>query len=180
MEKRIKKIAVIGAESTGKTQLCEALAEHFDTTWVPEFARTYFNDSDIYNYSLADLEKIAARQYTMEKDLLKKARGILFCDTAILTLKIWAELEFGTCPETILKIMDENPYDFYLITNNEVEWEQDPLRLNKFSRDRIFTLNEEAVIKSGVSFAVVDGTGRERIQSAIRWVETFLELQKLV
>ena len=60
MESRsIKKIAIIGAESTGKTQLCQDLALHFNTHWVPEYAREYFNNSDIYNYSLNDLEQIA-------------------------------------------------------------------------------------------------------------------------
>ena len=43
MEKNnLKKIAIIGAESTGKSWLCERLAKYFNTIWVPEYARKYF------------------------------------------------------------------------------------------------------------------------------------------
>ena len=62
----IIKIAVIGAESTGKSELCAALAKHYNTVWVPEYAREYFNHSDIYNYTLKDLELIAKKQIELE------------------------------------------------------------------------------------------------------------------
>ena len=39
--KSVINVAVLGAESTGKTTLCRDLAEHFDTPWVSEYMRTY-------------------------------------------------------------------------------------------------------------------------------------------
>jgi nicotinamide riboside kinase len=41
----IKKIAVVGPESTGKSTMSAYLAKHYDTIWVPEFARGYWPDS---------------------------------------------------------------------------------------------------------------------------------------
>jgi NadR type nicotinamide-nucleotide adenylyltransferase len=37
----VRRVALVGAESTGKTTLAQALAAHFGTVWVPEFARAY-------------------------------------------------------------------------------------------------------------------------------------------
>ena len=74
----IRRIGIIGAESTGKTALCEALANHYNTVWVPEYARKYFNDSEIYNYSLEDLVKIAHRQLVLEEEFLPNANRFLF------------------------------------------------------------------------------------------------------
>ena len=37
----IKKVVVIGPESTGKSSLCEQLANHYKTEWVKEYAREY-------------------------------------------------------------------------------------------------------------------------------------------
>ena len=37
----VKRVVIIGAESTGKTTLARALAEHYKTPWVPEFGRFY-------------------------------------------------------------------------------------------------------------------------------------------
>ena len=37
----IKRVAIVGAESTGKTTLAQQLAEHFGTVWVPEYGREY-------------------------------------------------------------------------------------------------------------------------------------------
>jgi len=168
MEKsRIKKIAIIGAESTGKSALCEQLAKHFNTTWVPEYAREYFNDSDIYNYTLDDLKRIAIRQLEMEAAALASANRFLFCDTAMITIKIWAKLEFGKVPADLETIIQQGQYDHYLITDNSIPWEADAQRLNKFSRERIFQLNIHEVESRSEPYTVVTGLGEHRLKFAI-------------
>lgn len=167
----VKKIAVVGAESTGKTWLCEQLADHFETLWVPEYAREYFHDSDIYNYTLKDLELIAQRQLEMERVALPEAKRFLFCDTTLITLKIWAELEFQQTPVLIQKGLRECCYDFYLITNNDVSWQADPLRQNKHSRDLLFEMNETEVKQTGIPYRVITGQGPQRREAAIRALE---------
>jgi len=168
----IKKIAIIGAESTGKTWLCEALARHYQTVWVPEYAREYFNDSGLYNFTLDDLVIIAAQQIALEEALMKKAVNFLFCDTTLITLKIWAEVEFNEVPlfigEQLLKIK----YDHYFITNNEIAWQADALRENKHSRNLLFEMNAEAVKRIGGSYSVIKGTEGDRLKSALTIVES--------
>lgn len=166
----IIKIAIVGAESTGKTWLCEGLANYFGTTWVPEYAREYFNDSDIYNYTLNDLEIIAQKQVELEEQEGQNAKRFLFCDTSLITLKIWAELEFKSTPQLLLDLMKNQSYDYYLITNNQVPWQKDELRQNKFSREQIFKMNLDEVEKSGVPYSIVSGIEKDRLDKAINLV----------
>lgn len=172
MEKRssIKKIGIIGAESTGKTELCEALAKHYNTIFVPEYAREYFNDSDIYNYTLEDLVIIAKKQIELENDLIKRANKFLFCDTTLITLKIWAELEFKKVPAFIEEQLLKQDYDYYLITNNDIAWTPDPLRQNKYSRDLLFEMNETEVKKFNMPYSIISGVRNQRLKNAIEVV----------
>ena len=65
MDKKIKKIILTGPESSGKTTLAKQLAERFQTTWVPEFARTYL-DNLTRPYREDDLLRIAQGQKDLE------------------------------------------------------------------------------------------------------------------
>lgn len=171
MQHVIKKIGVVGAESTGKSWLCEALAQHYKTVWVPEYAREYFNDSDIYNYTLSDLEHIALKQLEMEEQAMNEANGFLFCDTTLITLKIWAELEFQITPPLIQQGLAQGHYDHYFLTDNQVAWQEDPLRQNKHSRELLFQMNEAELKRSGVPYTVITGTDKERLLNAIAFVD---------
>jgi NadR type nicotinamide-nucleotide adenylyltransferase len=172
-QNNIKKIAIIGAESTGKTWLCETLAKHYQTVWVPEYARDYFNDSDIYNYTLEDLVTIAKKQILLEEELIQTAQQYLFCDTTLITLKIWAELEFQTTPKFISEQLLRIKYDHYFITNNDVPWTTDEQRQNKHSRDLLFKMNLEEVQKTGIPYTIITGIWDERLEMAIRTLTDF-------
>jgi len=63
----IKKFVVIGPESTGKSTLCSQLAEHYQTTWVPEYAREYLERNG-RDYSYEDLLTIAKGQIALEEE----------------------------------------------------------------------------------------------------------------
>ncbi len=73
----IKKIVIIGPESTGKSTLCRQLAEHYKTFWVPEYAREYLltNGKD---YTYEDLLTIAKGQLDLEKKIVHQLSGISY------------------------------------------------------------------------------------------------------
>lgn len=172
IKNKLIKIAVLGAESTGKSWLCERLAQHFNTVCVPEYAREYFNDSDIYNYILDDLITIARKQLEMEDSASEKASGFLFCDTTLITLKIWAELEFGLCPREITDGIFQSHYDLVLLTENDVVWQADPLRQNKHSREKLLELNLREVKALKLPYKIISGLGEDRLNNAVAAVES--------
>ena len=66
----LKKIVVIGPESTGKSTLCELLAKHYQTDWCPEYAREYLLKNRM-NYSYDDLLTVAKGQLAGEDKFVK-------------------------------------------------------------------------------------------------------------
>lgn len=67
----VKKIVVIGPESTGKSTLCKLLAKHYKTLWCPEFARDYLITNGT-NYTYNDLLTIAKGQVDLEDEYLER------------------------------------------------------------------------------------------------------------
>src|ERR1700741_3404646 len=103
----LKKIVVIGPESTGKSTLCEQLAKHYKTFWCPEYARAYLlKHGNTYNYD--NLLTIAKGQIAMENEYIAKMNEsgsglptpdsrLLFIDTDMYVMKVWCEFVFGKC-----------------------------------------------------------------------------------
>src|SRR6476469_4666842 len=100
-----KKIVVIGPESTGKSTLCEQLATHYNTVWCPEYAREHLLKFG-KTYTYEDLLTIAKGQLAMEYANLYRAidmgKPVMFIDTDMYVMKVWAEFVFGKCHRFIL------------------------------------------------------------------------------
>ncbi|MCC6182696.1 MAG: ATP-binding protein [Bacteroidia bacterium] len=175
---RIKKVAIIGPESTGKSDLCELLAQHYRTVFVPEYARQYFERHDISKYELSDLVLIAKEQLALEKSMLSKAQGFLFYDTTLITIKIWAQHRFKTVPKIISESIKADDYDYYLLSNNDVEWVKDPQRFDEDIRDYLFELNKQELEVLGVRYDIIKGVGEERLHSTIKLIDDFFGFSK--
>ena len=139
MSKDILKIAIVGPESTGKSSLAEQLAVHYNTLWVPEYARAYL-DKLSHPYTESDLLDIARGQLAMESSLSKKASRYLFCDTNLHVIKIWSEYKYKRCHTEILRNLHNDNYALHLLTNIDLPWEYDPQREHPHLRDFFFRL----------------------------------------
>ena len=72
----MKKIVILGPESTGKSTLCEQLAACYNTQWVPEYARTYLQKNGT-QYKYEDLFEIAKGQVENEEIIVKSQESIV-------------------------------------------------------------------------------------------------------
>lgn len=154
---KIKKIVVIGPESTGKSTLCELLAQHYQTEWCSEFAREYLLTNGT-SYTFEDLAIIAKGQLSLEDETLAlvqrqwsisndtsvlkehttyinthslittKQSPLLFLDTDMYVMKVWSEFVFGKCHTFILEEIVNRKYDLYLLCNIDLPWVKDELR----------------------------------------------------
>lgn len=173
MEKRaesIKRIALIGPESTGKTTLARELAQHYRTRWVPEYAREYVALLD-RPYTLNDITLIAQEQLKMENELAAKAYCFLFSDTELIISKVWCEDVFQTCPPWIEEALAKHHYDLYLLTRNDLPWQLDPVRENPHRREYFFGLYKEYLDKHRLPYSIITGTGDARLHNAIKAIE---------
>jgi NadR type nicotinamide-nucleotide adenylyltransferase len=175
MEKKNKKIAILGAVSTGKTTLCEQLAKHYQTLFVPEYARDYFNSHDINNYTIEDLDIIAKKQIELENQYLTQANKVLICDTTLITIKLWSLHKFNRVSDYISNSITQMNYDLYLISNNEVPWIEDNQRKDKNNREHIFEMNHSELQKINANYSILKGINQNRLENAIAFIDLFLK-----
>jgi NadR type nicotinamide-nucleotide adenylyltransferase len=173
MEKRtepIRRVAILGAESTGKTTLARSLALRFQTVWVPEYAREYMT-MHTGEYSVGDIVEIAKHQLLEEDQLSLQANRLLFTDTEFITAKVWSEDVFSFCPEWITAQLAKHRYDLYLLTANDLPWVADPVRVNPQRRDYFFNLYKRSMDEMGVKYEIISGRYEARLLSAINAVK---------
>ena len=171
----IKKIVVIGPESTGKSTLSEALATELHTTWVPEYAREYLEQLG-RPYQENDLRKIAECQIAHEDRLLPQASKYLICDTDLYVIKVWSEHSYGQCHAAILEAIASRKYDLYLLTGIDMPWSPDPLREHGATEMRKYFYNiyRDIVIQSGITWAEINGNEEERLKKSLYAVKSIL------
>lgn len=173
----MKRIVIIGPESTGKSTLCHQLAAHYNTVWCPEYARDYLKHHGTA-YDLDDLTKIAKGQLHLQANTEVQARnGLCFIDTDQYVMKVWHEVAFGTCPTWILKTIARSSCDLYLLCNTDLPWIKDELREypDLTVRQKLFHMYLDVVINSGMPWAVVSGTNQDRLQAAVAAVDALTQ-----
>ena len=176
----LKKIVIIGPESTGKSTLCEQLARHYETTWCPEFAREYLHKNGV-NYQYDDLLTIARGQLALEDEssfrlekqavpLLEKGKHLpLFIDTDMYVMKVWCEFVFGNCHRFILDEIVQRKYHLYLLCNIDHPWIADALREypDWQTRKKLYQIYKDIMINQSVPWVDICGSHEERLQKAI-------------
>ena len=175
------RVAITGPESTGKTTLSRQLAAHYRASWVPEYARTYLEENGP-TYTLPNLEAIAQGQLQQEAQVVAEAHtqghSVVFTDTDLLVIKVWAEHAFGQCPAWILERLQQQHYDLVLLPNIDLPWEPDPLREHPHLRHHFFQVYHQALQDLQVNFAVISGTSEARFGQARKLVDALLETEK--
>ena len=180
----IKKVVVIGPESTGKSTLCQRLAEHYNTLWVPEYAREYLEKNGT-EYSYRDLLTIAKGQIGLEEKAIQKLRGnthhpplatnysLLFIDTDMYVMKVWAEFVFNKCHNWISNRIAERSYDLYLLCDIDLPWVKDALREypDKKVRKKLFSLYKYLMANQSAPWHIISGNYKERLEKAIQVID---------
>lgn len=171
----MKKIVIIGPESTGKSTLCQQLAAHFNTLWCAEYAREFLEKNGM-QYTYDDLLVIAKGQLQLEDAVTAQARQLCFIDTNMYVMQVWCEFVFGKCHQWIIDQIVERPYDLYLLCNTDLPWTSDPLREypDEGRRNELYHMYRELMISQSVPWVEISGTDEERLQTAIAAVNRFI------
>lgn len=166
------KVVVIGPESTGKSTLSERLAGHYQTMWVPEYARQYLDELP-RPYEQQDLLVMAEGQLRLEEERAALANEVLICDTDLHVIKVWSEHKYGNCDPRILEMVAMRRYDLYLLTYIDIPWEEDPQREHPdpTMREYFYQVYKDIVVNSGVPWVDIRGSYEERLQGAIEAVD---------
>ena len=175
----LKKIVVIGPESTGKSTLCQRLADHFKTDWCREYARAFLLQHGT-DYSYEDLLEVAKGQTKSEDDFIaliaSQKKSIAFIDTDMYVMKVWCEFVFGKCHPYILHQINERKYDGYLLCSPDLPWVKDELREypDLKTRELLYHHYKDLLVNQHLPWYEVKGNDPARTDDAIQWVSSLI------
>jgi NadR type nicotinamide-nucleotide adenylyltransferase len=179
----MKKIVIIGPESTGKSTLATQLADHYKSIWVPEYARAYLLEHGT-DYSFEDLLIIAKGQLALEDACYNKFSpgntqqpSYLFLDTDMYVMKVWCEFVFQKCHNWILDQVVKREYDLYLLCNTDLPWTKDELREypDLISRRKLYHMYKDIMVNQHVPWVDISGNYEERLATAVKGINAILQ-----
>ena len=163
----LKRIAIIGPESCGKTTLARRLAAVFRTVHVPEFARSYLEATDPLKYpDLDDIGIISAGHAASEDALARQANRVLFLDTDHICTAVWSEVAWGQVPPSVEAEIAARSYDLRLLLADDVPFATDPLRYAGHERQMKLGHFTDALDRRGLAYKIINGGWQERTKKA--------------
>lgn len=172
-----KRVCIFGPESTGKSTLCRQLATHFETAFVPEYARTHIEMHQTkpgFELGIEDIDSIARGQMATEDAIAFNANRILFCDTDLIATTIWSDWLFKSCPDWILAEANSRTYDLYLVTDVDVPWIDDSVRYLPQERQSFLDRCVDELEKRDRKFVVLSGDWDARFAKAVAAIENMV------
>ena len=158
----IRRICILGGESSGKSTLAEALAARFGTLHVREFGRELWErQQGVLAYE--DLLRIGEQQVADEENALRDAHRFLFCDTSPLTTLFYSLHLFGSAHPRLERLADR-PYDLVVLCGTDFEFVQDGTRQDSAFRDRQHAWYLAELERRKVPFLLVTGSMQERVE----------------
>ena len=165
----MKKIAVVGPESTGKSTLTEKLAKYFACDFVDEYGRRYTDKVGTRNLTIRDFELIGMGHARNIRNA--KLNQTLIVDTEAITTKVWADMYIGTSQSEILDDLIVNQYfDLFLLMDVDVPWVDDGTREFPHERENHFNRLKVELKSRNLPYVVINGDYGERLRKSIKEV----------
>ena len=164
------KIALLGAESTGKSQLAQQLRQYIldtgkSTYLVPEYLRTWCEEAKRTPHKDEQLS-IAAEQ--IRQIHAAAAYDFLLADTTALTIAVYSDLLFNDASLYRIAIANQRTFDLTLVMGLDLPWVADGIQRDGLHmREPVDSALRMALAREGIAFQVVYGEGKSRLQNAL-------------
>jgi nicotinamide riboside kinase len=171
------KIALLGAESTGKTQLAQELAAHFNAQGrsaiaVPEVLREWCKREG--RTPRPEEQLPIAQEQERRVDEAAARADVVIADTTALMVAIYSAMLFEDGTLYRFALERQASYDLTLVSGLDLPWVADGLqRDGPHVREPVDALVREALVKAGVAYRVVYGSGPQRLANALRAIGEF-------
>lgn len=176
----VKRVLVVGGESTGKSTLVQNLAIAYNTNYVKEIGREtceiaggeeYMNVDDLYENLL--------RQKTEEIKASYNSNRIMFVDTDATTTQFYAQFllsnqeEIQKCNALATAITDINRFDMVLFLEPTVEFVQDGTRSEEIANNRVKYSEaiKQLLNQNNINYYTISGDYLERFDTSKKLIE---------
>jgi HTH-type transcriptional regulator, transcriptional repressor of NAD biosynthesis genes len=160
----VRRVCLVGGESSGKTTLTRALAASFETAHCDEYGREkWLERGGQLRYD--DYLSIATTQVGLEEQAARAARDVMFCDTSPLTTLFYCLDQFGRADPALTRLA-ERSYDLFLLCAPDLPFEQDGTRRDPAFRARQHELYLAELERRRARWLLVEGSLESRIEQA--------------
>jgi NadR type nicotinamide-nucleotide adenylyltransferase len=170
----VQRVAILGAESTGKSTLARQLADIFQTTWVPEYGRTYCEARDPRTLTLEDFDAIGRGQLAMEEAGVMDANKVIFCDTDLHTTCTWSDMIAGSRSPWLDAAARARRYHGTFLLGADVPWVNDGTRVFGERRSEHTRRLRAQLMAARHHFDELHGSFELRTDAAVRLVRALL------
>ena len=169
----MRRVTVIGSESTGKTTLAAALAGHFQVACVPEFSRGY---AELVGRALGyeDVEPIARGQLALQAAAERARPQLVIRDTDLVSTVVYATHYYAACPAWVAEAAAAERAELYLLLDIDVPWVPDAQRDRPHLREHMHGLFVAGLERLGASFVRIAGDWSQRRARALEAVEALV------
>ncbi|OZC04004.1 AAA family ATPase [Rubricoccus marinus] len=160
----VQKVAFLGAESTGKSTLAQALAEATGEPYVEEVGRTLWVEAD-GDLPLAEYETICREHVALEDQAVQRARRFVFVDTNAITTQEYAFFFFGTCPPEVQAYAARcrERYAHTFVCAADIPFDQDGTRVHPQVQQYMDGAIRNDLTIRGIPYTVVGGPLAARV-----------------
>jgi NadR type nicotinamide-nucleotide adenylyltransferase len=158
------RVAILGAESSGKSTLAAALAERHASLWVPEYLREFVQSRQRVPVE-EDQLFIASRQVEQEDAAAQRTGAYLFCDTTPLMTAIYSRFYFHRIDDRLAALAAARRYDITVVTKPDTPWVADGLQRESEAVRQLIHQQVLAELKDrGIRYLLVEGSTEQRME----------------
>jgi len=165
----VRRVCVVGPESSGKSTLALALAQRLNTVCVPEYAEIWLRHR-AGQLQPDDLLTIARAQQALMQALARQANRLQICDTELLTTRCWSTELYGEVPPALAALCQPEADALYLLCQPDLAWQDDIHRLRPDTRWAFFERLEQELQAHKLCYRVISGP--QRLEQALAHVQT--------
>lgn len=164
-------VAILGAESTGKTTLALALAERLAEPYVEEAGRTLWEERG-GDLPLADYVEIVQRHHALEEAAIPRARRFVVVDTNALVTQYYAYVFHRACPPEVRAAADRcrARYAHVLVCDPDIPFQVDGWRASPDAQRFMDGAIRNDLVVRGIPYTPVGGTVEARVQTALQTI----------
>jgi NadR type nicotinamide-nucleotide adenylyltransferase len=163
---QMARVAILGAESSGKSTLAEALAAHYGTVWVPEYLREFVETEGRVPFE-EEQAGIARTQLAREQAAVARASRFLFCDTTPLMTAIYSRMYWNRVDEELAALAASHDYAFTFVAAPDGPWVPDGLQRDSDEvRQAVHRLVIATLDEARIPFVQLTGSLPQRLRQA--------------
>jgi NadR type nicotinamide-nucleotide adenylyltransferase len=162
----VTKVVFLGAPSTGKTTLAEAMAREFGTVWMPEYGREYWEaHQTARRLPREQLVEIAEGHLEREESMILEADRFLFVDTDARTTRIFSLYYHGSVHPRLEELarLARSRYDVVFLCGDEIPYDDSWDRSGEVNRAWMQEQIMKDLAERGDNFVALHGNLEQRV-----------------